>query len=112
MDEESFDKRLGRVVHALREQRDVTQGDLAGAPGLNRPQNRELEGAKRKQPSADTVRFIARTLPTSSEAIYALAGSETSTPDEAVGPADLPLLPAVRVRVWESDPRGELADHE
>jgi transcriptional regulator with XRE-family HTH domain len=55
-------RRLGAVVRRLRRRRDLTQEALARRAGITQGHLSRLETGRRPQPTADTIKRLARAL--------------------------------------------------
>lgn len=55
-------QRLSTVIRRLREQEDMTQGQLAKKAGVTQGYIAQLEGGLRKNPSLPTLKKLARAL--------------------------------------------------
>jgi len=70
--------KIGSVIRTLREQKGLTQADLATRAGLNQPYLSRLETLSRERVDARALSKIAAVLGVSVEEIYITAGLQPS----------------------------------
>lgn len=88
---------IGRRVRTLREQLGLSQDALAGMVGVERTYISLIETDKRKQPSIDVIKALARALETTTDDLtHAMMGSQKELPT-VVRPPGLTSVTLVRV---------------